>query len=176
MKLKYQKKEDVPEELIQYYVESGDKWILEAAQELISENAEITKSYGALQAMTRIEQAAIRAVSEIAVPRKGSLDLILNRAVKTFTVNSDGEFRALDEDGVPIFDKQGKKLNMRSWALDTLDEADYLFEPDETRKKSNEPAPAKKPAGTTISKSVVDGKSLQSDVLEAIANGSQTVV
>jgi hypothetical protein len=176
MKLKYQKKEDVPEELIQYYVESGDKWILGAAQELISENVEITKNNEAQLATSKIERAALAEVTEIAIPKKGAILDVMVRALNTFTINSDGEFAAVDDDGLPRFDKRGKRLNPKSWARELLEDASHLFEEDETRKKPAEPAAAKRSSGSTISKAQVDGKSLQSDLLSSIASGETTVV
>ena len=176
MKLKYQKKEDVPEELIQYYVESGDKWILESAQELISENAQMKRNHEAQLATSKIERAALAEVTEIAIPKKGAILDVMVRALNTFTINSDGEFEAVDDDGLPRFDKRGKRLNPKSWARELLEDASHLFEEDETRKKPGEPAAAKRSSGSTISKAQVDGKSLQSDLLSSIASGETTVV
>ena len=61
MKLKYEKRDHIPEALQEYYIEKGEGWYLEITEEL-TRNFEVERqNYEAQLSVSKIERAALEA-------------------------------------------------------------------------------------------------------------------
>lgn len=120
----------------------------------------------------KVDTAVSRAISDVAIPRKGAMEDIMARANRTFGIDDEGTITA-SKNGKALFNKDGAPLSMTDWAEEQLAEAPFLFE---STSGGDAQGGEVKHSGSVIRKGAIDGKSVHGDTLEGLADGSLKVV
>ena len=106
-------------------------------------NTELSKLKDRLSSEV-IDSRITKAVSEVGTVRKGAMLDIINRGRQTWKLGDDGNPIATKGDGTPLYGKDPKKLlSFDEWAEGLVDNAAYLFEPNEGLHSSGKPIPGR---------------------------------
>jgi len=79
-----------------------------------------------------IDSRITKSISAVGTVKKGAMEDVVSRGRRTWSLDEDGEPVAKKSDGTPLYGKDPKKpLSFEEWAEGLVQEAPYLFEPNE---------------------------------------------
>lgn len=114
-----------------------------------------------------VDDTITKAIGEVAIPRKGAISDIINRARNTWRVDDEGKVIAMQGDQ-QIYGADGKApITPQEWATNLYKDASYLFEP-------NSGGNAQGSGGKNGKTTTVSREGFSSN-LEGIAKGDVTI-